>query len=85
MRHVEPARSDSFPSGQRYSPAPPGEQNVFISGREIPPHLYNLNNPGTKTVITRVDTAPRGVETPPHELIADWLGIVHRASAPRGG
>ena len=31
---------------------------------EILPYVYNSNNPGTKTQIPRVDTAPRGVETP---------------------
>ena len=32
-------------------------------------------------MIPRVDTAPRGVETPPHELIADWLGLIKPRAA----
>ena len=41
----------------------PGRIGI-ISGSEIRPYLYNSNEPGTKTQIPRVDTAPRGVETP---------------------
>ena len=35
-----------------------------IPGLEIPPYICNSDNPGTKTAIPRVDTAPQGVETP---------------------
>ena len=34
-----------------------------MPGSEIPPYIYNSDNPGTKTVISRVNTAPHGVET----------------------
>ena len=40
---------------------------------------HNSNYPGTKTKILLLDTAPRGVETPPHQLIADWLGLMEPA------
>ena len=35
-----------------------------MSVSEILPYLYNSNEAGTNTVISRVDTAPYGVETP---------------------
>ena len=34
-----------------------------IPGSETHQYFYNPNNLGTKTQITRVDTAPQGVET----------------------
>ena len=51
----------------------------MIPGLEIFPYLYNSNNSGTKVEISRVDTAPRGVETPIPLLIADWLGLMEPA------
>ena len=35
-----------------------------IPGSETLPNLYSSNQPGAKTVIPQVDTAPTGVETP---------------------
>ena len=35
-----------------------------IPGSEISPHICNSDNLGTKTVISRVETAPHGLETP---------------------
>ena len=51
----------------------------MIPGLEIFPYLYNSNNSGTKVEISRVDTAPRGVETPIPPLFADWLGLMEPA------
>ena len=49
-------------------------------------YVYNSNNnPGAKTVMPRVDTAPYGVETP--WLVVDWLRLVEPArgeSCPSG-
>ena len=39
-------------------------------------YIYNSNKPGTKTMISRVDTATHGVKTQPLWLVADWLGFV---------
>ena len=49
------------------------------------PYIYNFDDSGTKTVIPQVDTAPHGVETPTHWLVADWLRLVEHAArvAPR--
>ena len=62
---MEPARGESFPSGQRRGPAAPGEDRVLSpdekSFRISTTRSHNL---GTKTGIPRVDTAPQGVETP---------------------
>ena len=35
-----------------------------IPGSEILPHLYNFDEPGTRTVVLRVDTAPHDAESP---------------------
>ena len=61
---MEPARGESCTSGQRQRPAAPGEDQFLSPDQKILPYLYNSNNPGTKTEISRVDTAPQGVETP---------------------
>ena len=61
---MEPARGESFPSGQRRGPATPGEDRLPIPGSEILPYLYNSRNPGTQTQIPRIDIASQGVETP---------------------
>ena len=45
--------------------------------------MHNSDNPVTKRVIPRVDTAPQGVETQPRRPIADWLGLENKASANR--
>ena len=64
--------------------APRGGQ-IPIPALEILQFIYNSHNLGAKTVIPRVET-PRTVWKPQsHCPIADWLGIVHRASSPRGG
>ena len=60
---MEPARGESCLSGQRRGPAAPVEDK-FPSPDQKSFHIYNFNNPGTKTQIPRVDTAPQGVETP---------------------
>ena len=41
------------------------------AGIRIHPHMYNSDNPGTKTDIIGVDTSPRGVEipTPPADFL----------------
>ena len=63
---MEPARGESFPSGQRLGPAASGQDSVLSPDQKS---FYisttNTNNLGTKTEIARFDTAPRGVETPP--------------------
>ena len=46
--------------------------------------MHNSDNPVTKRVIPRVDTAPQGVETQPRRPIADWLGLENKISATRG-
>ena len=33
----------------------------------------------------RVDTTPHGVETPAHQLIANWLVFIYKTNASRGG
>ena len=77
---MEPARGESFPSGQRLGPAASGEDSVLSPDQKS---FYisttNTNNLGTKTEIARFDTAPRGVETPPQWLVADWLGLMEPA------
>ena len=39
-------------------------------GTGIHPHIYDSDNPGTKTEIIRIDTSPHGAEapTPPVDL-----------------
>ena len=51
----------------------------MIPGLEVLPYLYNSDNPETKVEISRVDTAPRGVETPILLLIGDSLGLMEPA------
>ena len=41
-----------------------------MSRLELLQYLYNSDNPGTKEVIPRVETAQHGVETP--VPLADW-------------
>ena len=48
-----------------------------MAGSEIFPYIYNSDEPGTKTAVPRVDTAPDGVENPTQ--LADWLGFVEPA------
>ena len=61
---MEPARDENRPSGQRRGPAAPGEDKFPSPGQKSYCYLYNSNNPGTKTEIPRVNTAPLNVETP---------------------
>ena len=35
-----------------------------VPGSEIPPYIHNFYNMGTKKVISWIETAPHGVETP---------------------
>ena len=60
LRLMDPARGQSFPSGQRRGPAAPGEDKFPSPGQEI---FYESTTP-TKTQISRVDTAPQGMKTP---------------------
>ena len=63
---MEPARCESFPSGQCRGPAAPGEDRVSsLDQKSFHISTTNSNNLGTKTGIPRVDTAPHGVGTPP--------------------
>ena len=62
---VEPAHGESFPSGKRRGRTAPGEDRVSSPDQQylrIP--TTNSSNLRTKTGIPRVDTTPRGVETP---------------------
>ena len=61
---MEPARGESFPSGELPGPAAPGEDRVSSPDQKsFHISTTNSNNPATKTGIPRVDTAPHGVET----------------------
>ena len=64
MGLMEPASGESCHSGQRRDLAAPREDKFTTPGLEILQYLYNSNNPGTKTVIARVDTAPQRLEIP---------------------
>ena len=62
---MEPARGESFPSGQRRGLAAPAEDRVLSPDlKSFHISTTNSNNLGTKMGISRVDTAPHGVETP---------------------
>ena len=66
-----------------------------IPGSEILPCVYNSSNTGTKTVISRVDIAPHGVEIPiplvedvPPPALAQWRGaeracLLYTSPSPR--
>ena len=45
--------------------------------------LFNPNNPGTKSQISRVDTAMQSVQTPTHLAIWYWLRFMERACGER--
>ena len=82
LRLMDPARCESCPSGQRRGPTAPGEERVLSPDHQS---FYisktKSNDLGTTTGIPRVDTAPHGVITPPHWVVADWLGLME----PAGG
>ena len=61
---MEPASGESCPSGQRRGPAAPEEDKVPSPDEKFFHISTTPTNRGRKTVIRRVDTAPRGVETP---------------------
>ena len=60
---MEPTRDESCPSGQCRVPTAPRDGEFPSPGQKSFLHLYNFNNPRTKTEISRVYTAPHGVET----------------------
>ena len=68
--------------GLENKPAPLGGDRVLSPDHKS---FHTFTTPTTweprdETEIPRVDTAPRGVETStPHELIADWLGLMEPA------
>ena len=72
LRRMEPAAA----GGDKFS-------SPHLISFHITYQVYNSNNPGMKTYIPRVDTAPQGVETP--TLLAySWLDWVHGTSSRRG-
>ena len=84
---MEPARGESCTSGQRRRPAARGEVKFPSADEKSLYTSTTFNNPEIKKEISRVDTAPRGVENPLHQPIADWLGLMELAggeSCPTG-
>ena len=78
-----PARGEGCPSGQHQRPAVPGKDMALSPHKKSFYVSTTLNNPGTKTQIARVDTAPQSVGTP--TPLTGWLMIVrgswsHRAA-----
>ena len=65
LRLMEPARGESWLSGQSGGPAAPGKDRI-LSPDQKSLHIAttNSNKRGLKTGIHRVETAPHGVETP---------------------
>ena len=62
-------------------PAPPGDDRLSSTAQRSF-HISKLDKPGKKTDLSRVDTAPPGVETPiPLAKIADWFEL-HSSAAP---
>ena len=66
-------------AGDRREPQRTPGRIVSHRGFEIRPYLYSSNYPGTKTQITRVDTAPQVCKPQPHLLVVDWLGLMEPA------
>ena len=79
LRFVGPARGASCPSGQRRSPAAPGENRV-LSPDQNPSMHYNSNSLGTKTEIPRNDTPPYVAQTQALWLLVGWSSWSQRAS-----
>ena len=68
-------RGESCHSGQRRGPAASGEDKVLSPDhKSFHMSTTNANNLGSKTGISRVDTALHGVDTPNHTglLLIDW-------------
>ena len=61
-----------------------GENRVPSPIRESPESIQ-LQNAGTITMTSRVDTTPHDVELQPYSLTADWLGLGHKGNAIMGG
>ena len=59
LRLIKPARLESCPSGQRRGPTTPGDDETSSLDRNP------SKTPRTKTVTSRVDTAPHGVKSSP--------------------
>ena len=81
---MEPARGESFPSGQRRGPAVPGVDRVSCPDQKSF-HISTTkpNTWGTKTG-SPGSTPPRTVWKPqPHRLVADWLGLVESVGGER--
>ena len=79
---MEPTRDESCPSGQCRVPTAPRDGEFPSPGQKSFLHLYNFNNPRTKTEISRVYTAPHGVETPTQGTLLSLLIGVREASGP---
>ena len=60
---------------------------MFYPRMRNPSISLQLQQSGDENGHPRVDTAPRGVEIPPHQLVADWLALMEPArgkSCPSG-
>ena len=79
---MEPARGESFPSGQRRGPAAPREDSFPFPGQKS---FHISTTPISRGQNRRFlgSKPPRTVRKPqPHGLVADWLGLMEPA-APR--
>ena len=80
---MEPARGESFPSGQRRGPAAPGEHRVSS------PDQKSFHTSTTPTTRGRKRRSPGSIplrtvwKPQPHLLIADWLGLMKPARGKR--
>ena len=84
---MEPARGESSPSGQRRSPAAPGEDKFPSPGQKSFRISTTPKRRGRKRRSPR-SILPRRVWKPqPHWVIADWLGLMEQSrseSCPSG-
>ena len=61
-----------------------GQDRVPSPIHESPASLQ-LQNAGTITMTSRVDTTPHDVKLQPYSLTTDWQGLGHKGNATMGG
>ena len=84
---MEPARGESFPSGQRRGPATPGDDNIPSPGQKSF-HISSIPTSRGRKHRSPGSILPCRVWKPhPHWVIVDWLGLMEPArceSCPSG-
>ena len=76
LRLMEPARGESYTSGQRQRPAAPGEDNVLSPDDKLLNPSTTPTTRGRKRRSTGSIPTRRVWKPQPHWLVADWLRLM---------